>query len=125
MEKISSFKDLIAWKEGHKLAVTIYEITKAFPKEEIFGLTNQIRRAAVSVTSNIAEGFSRNSSKEKIQFYSIALGSLSEVQSQILIAKDIGYLAGERYDSISQLTITVSKLLNGLARSAQSHPHNT
>ncbi|OGH68807.1 MAG: hypothetical protein A2754_03415 [Candidatus Magasanikbacteria bacterium RIFCSPHIGHO2_01_FULL_47_8] len=125
MEKISSFKDLIAWKEGHKLAVTIYEITKAFPKEEIFGLTNQIRRAAVSVTSNIAEGFSRNSSKEKIQFYSIALGSLSEVQSQILIAKDIGYFAGERYDSISQLTITVSKLLNGLARSAQSHPHNT
>src|SRR3990167_3274875 len=105
MEKISSFKDLIAWKEGHKLAVTIYEITKAFPKEEIFGLTNQIRRAAVLVTSNIAEGFSRNSSKEKIQFYSIALGSLSEVQSQILIAKDIGYLAGERYDSISQLTI--------------------
>src|SRR3989338_3295219 len=123
--RIKSFTDLSVWKEGHKLVLMIYKATQTFPPEEIFGLTNQIRRAAVSFTSNIAEGFSRNSSKEKIQFYSIALGSLSEVQSQILIAKDIGYFAGERYDSISQLTITVSKLLNGLARSAQSHPHNT
>jgi four helix bundle protein len=71
--KIRFFIDLYAWKEAHKLVLLIYNITKEFPKEELFGLSNQIRRAVVSVTSNIAEGFSRNSYKEKSQFYSMAL----------------------------------------------------
>lgn len=76
--KIKSFTDLNVWKEGHKLVLQVYKLTKEFPKEELFGLTNQIRRAAVSITSNIAEGFSRHSYKEKLQFYSTALGSLTE-----------------------------------------------
>jgi len=87
--KIKSFMDLDAWKEGHRLVLEIYQITKKFPREELFGLTNQLRRAAVSFTSNIAEGFSRNSYKEKLQFYSMALGSLTEIQNQLLISRDI------------------------------------
>lgn len=76
--KIKSFTDLNAHKEAHKLVLLIYEITKGFPKEERFCLIDQIRRAAVSIVSNIAEGFSRNTTKDKCQFYSLALGSLSE-----------------------------------------------
>ena len=70
---IRSFTDLEAWKEGHKLVLLFYNITKKFPSSEKFGLANQIRRAAVSITSNIAEGFSRNGTREKVQFYYIAL----------------------------------------------------
>lgn len=73
-EKIKSFTQLIVWQESHQLVLLIYEITKLFPKDELFGLISQMRRSAVSITSNIAEGFSRQSFKEKVQFYSIALG---------------------------------------------------
>ena len=76
MNKIKSFTDLTAWKEGHKLVLLIYKLTKKFPKEESYGLTDQIRRCSVSITSNIAEGFSRKSQKEKLQFYHMSLGSL-------------------------------------------------
>jgi four helix bundle protein len=85
-EKIYSFTDLKAWKQGHELVLFVYEITKHFPQNEVFGLTSQMRRAVVSITSNIAEGFSRISNKEKAQFYSIALGSLTEIQNQSYIA---------------------------------------
>lgn len=100
-QKIKSFTDLDAWKEGHKLVLDIYKITKDFPKEEQFGLTIQLRRAGVSFTSNIAEGFSRNSYKEKLQFYSTALGSLTEIQNQLLVAKDIGYITRENFNKIA------------------------
>ena len=91
-KKIKSFTDLETWKEGHKLVLIIYKIAKSFPDEERFSLTNQLQRAMVSVTSNIAEGFSRNGKKEKVQFYYMALGSLTEVQNQLLIAKDLSYI---------------------------------
>src|SRR3989339_2007656 len=99
-EKIIFFTDLNAWKEGHKLAVKIYEITKNFPKEELYGITSQMRRCAVSITSNIAEGFSRQTSKEKVQFYSIARGSLTELQNQLIISKDIGYIKEDVFQKI-------------------------
>ena len=91
-KKIKSFTDLETWKEGHKLVLIIYKITKSFPDEERFSLTNQLQRAMVSVTSNIAEGFSRNGKKEKVQFDYMVLGSLTEVQNQLLIAKDLSYI---------------------------------
>ncbi|MDP3958015.1 MAG: four helix bundle protein, partial [bacterium] len=84
MGKITSFTDLIAWQEANRFAVFIYSLSKGFPKEEKFSLTDQLRRAAVSVSSNIAEGFARNSRKDKLQFYTIAKGSLFEVHSQSL-----------------------------------------
>ena len=115
--KIKTFTDLHTWQEGHKLVLLIYEITKNFPREELFSLTSQMRRAAVSVTSNIAEGFSRNTLKDKRQFYVMAQGSLTELQNQLIIAKDIGYLNKEKFNEIAQQTITVHKLITGLRKS--------
>lgn len=119
--KIQSFTDLNTWKEGHRLVLMIYEITRSFPKEELFGLVNQLRRAGVSVTSNIAEGFSRQSYKEKTQFYSVSLGSVTEVQDQILVARDIKYLDESQFQKIAQQTILVHKLINGLIKGSKSH----
>jgi four helix bundle protein len=118
--KIQSFTDLYAWQETHSLVLAIYELTKKFPKEEQFGLTNQIRRAVVSVTSNIAEGFSRSSYKEKSQLYSMALGSLTEVQNQLLIAKDIPYITKDEFNLLAEKSITTSKLLNGLIKKSKT-----
>lgn len=115
-KKIKSFTDLNAYKEAHKLVLLIYKITKEFPKEERFCLIDQIRRAAVSVVSNIAEGFSRNTIKDKCQFYSLALSSLSEVQSQFLTARDLGYLNQQTFNQITQQLIIVRKLTSGLKR---------
>jgi four helix bundle protein len=114
---IQSFTGLEAWKEGHKLALTVYQITENFPDKERFGLISQLRRAAVSVTSNIAEGFNRGDVKDKIRFYLFSRGSLAEIQNQLLIAKDIGFLKKEEFENIAQKTILVHKLLNGLIKS--------
>jgi len=119
-EKIRTFTDLYAWQEAHKLVLMIYKITKEFPKEELFGLVSQIRRAVVSITSNIAEGFSRQSYKEKIQFYSIAQGSNTEVQNQLLIAKDIDYISEDNFNKIAEQSVTVHKLLNGLIKKSKN-----
>lgn len=116
--RIQSFTDLITWQKGHELVLVIYRTTEEFPSKEIFGITNQMRRAAVSITSNIAEGFSRRSNKEKTQFYYMALGSLTELQNQLVIARDIKYLDIGNFDKISKQTITVSKLINGLIKSS-------
>lgn len=117
--KIQSFTDLNSWKYAHQLVLEIYKITKTFPKEEQYSLVDQIRRAAISIVSNIAEGFSRQSYKEKVQFYSMAKGSLTEVQSQLLISRDLGYINNQIFDSLNELTITVHKLLTGLIISSK------
>lgn len=118
--KIKRFTDLNTRREAHKLVIEIYRVTRQFPKEEQFGLTTQLRRAAVSITSNIAEGFSRNSYKEKLQFYAMALGSLTEVQNQLLIARDIGYLSKEDFLILAELSVTINKLANGLIKKTKS-----
>ena len=123
--KIQSFTDLDAWKEGHKLVLEVYDVTTQFPREEQFGLSNQLRRAAVSITSNIAEGFSRNSYKEKVQFYTTALGSITEIQNQLLIAKDVGYLTADVYSRISDQAIRVHKITNGLIKHSRTIIHNS
>ncbi len=123
--KIKSFTDLLGWQQGHKLVLKIYKISKNWPCEEQFALTSQIRRAVVSITSNIAEGFSRFSWKDKVHFYSIALGSLTEVQNQLLIAKDLEYLNKEVFNILAEQTVVVSKLVNGLIKSLRVSNPNT
>ena len=118
-KRIESFTDLNAWKEAHQLVLMIYKVTKDFPKEEMFGLTSQIRRAVISITSNIAEGFSRQTYKEKIQFYSIARSSLTEVQSQLLVARDIDYINKQDFNNIADQSVVAHKLLNGLIKSSK------
>ncbi len=121
-DRIKSFTGLYAWQEGHKLVLVIYKETAKFPKEEKYSLTDQIRRAAISVTSNIAEGFSRYGKSEKKQFYRMALGSLTELQNQLLIARDINYLTKDKFDELAGKTIIASKLINGLIKSVSLKP---
>ena len=108
-----------AWRVAHRLVLMIYEATSNFPDEERFGLTNQIRRAVISVTSNIAEGFSRKTAKEKRKFYNIAQGSLIELQNQLIASRDIGYLPKLQFAKIADQTIIAHKLICGLTRSAK------
>lgn len=116
MAAAKTFKDLLVWQEAYKLSIAIYESTKQFPKDEIYGLTSQIRRASVSVCSNIAEGFGRAGMKEKDQFYAMANGSLTEVENQLLISKGIGYLSEEKFSQLDGQCQLTHKLLNGLQR---------
>jgi len=116
-QKIKSFTELIAWQKGHELVLAIYKITGEFPTKETFSLVDQMRRAAISITSNIAEGFSRQGLKEKIQFYYMSLGSLTELQNQLLIARDVGYLSKEKFQDLAQRTVEVGKVVNGLIKS--------
>lgn len=122
---IKTFTSLNAWKSGHELVLMVYRMTKLFPKEELFALISQMRRCAVSITSNIAEGFSRYSWKEKVQFYTTALGSVTELQNQLLIARDVGYLNKKTFDETAQQSITVNKLLNGLIKKSRSFVHDS
>jgi len=117
---IKSFTKLIAWQKAHKLVLLIYQLSEKFPQKEIFGLTQQIKRAAVSITSNIAEGFCRISKKEKIKFYYISLGSTSEIQNQLLIGFDLKYINKKELNKTAGLSIEVSKLINSLIKTTKS-----
>lgn len=111
---IKEFTDLMAWQEGHKLVIRVYKTTEVFPMKETYSLIDQMRRAATSITSNIAEGFRRQSYKEKVQFYYLSQGSLTELKNQLLIAKDVGYLKKEQFDEIYAQVQTTHRLLQGL-----------
>lgn len=115
-ERITSFTQLTTWKEAHKLVLLVYKVSKNFPEKENFALTSQMTRAAISITSNIAEGFTRSSQKEKKQFYYTAKASLTELQNQLIIARDVGYISQRTFEEIADQTITVTKLLNGLIK---------
>ncbi len=117
--KIKSFTDLFVWQEGHKLVLMIYTLTSKFPAKEIYSLIDQMRRAAVSITSNVAEGFGRQTYKEKIQFYYLAQGSLIELKNQTMIAKDVGYMGEIDFLKISDQANTVHKLLQGLLKKSK------
>jgi len=109
---------LDVWKKSMDLATKIYKITKLFPKEEMYGLTSQIRRSGVSISANIAEGAARNSRKEFIQFLYISLGSLAELETELLIAKSIGYL---KNDNIFEEIKIIRKMLSGLINSVRQN----
>ena len=122
--KIHMFKDLDAWKQAHRLVLLIYKATSIFPKFELYSLADQMRRAAVSISSNIAEGFSRNTKNEKIRFYNISHGSL--------IALDLGYIDNNRFNEIENQIIFVQKVnlrVNKIVKNQVIHTayliHNT
>lgn len=118
--KIQSFTDLNVWKEGHKLVLMIYKITKSFPKTETYSLIDQMRRASASITSNIAEGFSRQTYKEKLQFYYMAQGSLSELKNFLLIAKDVDYLEKESFSQLLSQANLTHQILQGFIQKTKT-----
>ena len=124
---IKNFTYLNAWKEGPVLVIRIYNITRTFPTTEQFGLSSQLRRAAVSITSNIAEGFSRSSYADKAHFFTMAQGSLTEVQNQLLVSRDVGYLSFENFELLSEQSVITHKLLTGLLKSTKQRTksHNS
>ena len=114
---LKSFRDLQVWQEAHQLVLVVYRETKPFPREEIYGLVSQMRRAAVSVPANIAEGFKRMGIPEKIRFYNIAEASLEELKYFVILSTDLGYLANGQ--TILERAETVSKMLYGLIQSTK------
>ena len=115
---IQRFTDLQAWQAAHQLVLLVYKITRQYPREEQFGLVNQSRRAVVSITSNIAEGFGRSTRKDKVNFYMMARTSLTELRNQMIIARDLKYFEPNAYEQFSVSAETVAKLISGLERSA-------
>lgn len=115
----ANFEDLEAWQFAINLAVFVYELTKQFPKEEQFALTNQMRRSASSISANLAEGYGRHGHKEKLQFYRIANGSLLEVKSFCYLANRLGYISAEELSAGLHHFLPTQKLINALIRSVR------
>jgi four helix bundle protein len=115
--KTYSFEKLNVWQKSKKLAVTIYKITRDFPKEEILGLTSQMRRCSISISSNIAEGTGRHSAKDKARFTEIAYGSALELLNQIIISKDIEFMSYENYTLLRMEVDEISLMLDALHKS--------
>jgi len=115
---VNRFEDLTVWQKAHKLVLTVYEITKHFPAEEKFGLVIQMRRAAFSIPANIAEGFNKRGKRDKINFYNIAQGSLSELKYYLLLARDLKYI--DDIGANETLVEEIGRMLNGLITKIQS-----
>ena len=116
---LKNYKDLLVWQKGYQLCLNIYKETRTFPKDEQYILVPQIRRAAVSIPSNAAEGYGRKTTKEYIQFLYIAYGSLCELETQILLSSDLGYLGEDRYRLIQGAIEEVERMLKALIRSLE------
>ena len=110
------FKELLAWQKGYELALEIYKTTNHFPKEEKYGMISQIRRAAISVSANVAEGYEKQYKKEYVRFLYISKGSLGEVQTYLMLAKDLGYIQNEAFNKLFDLSKDVARLLRGLIK---------
>lgn len=113
----AKFSELLFWQKAHKFTLLTYQITKKFPSEELYGLTSQFRRAAVSIAANIAEGYTRTGTKDKLQFFNISLSSLEECRYYVILSKDLGY--GEE-DSMIDLLDEIGRLLNAYCRTIKS-----
>jgi len=116
MGDIKDYKDLLIWQKGIQIVKAVYLGFEGFPKDEIFGLQNQMKRAAVSIPSNIAEGWGRSSTQNYIQFLRIARGSLMELETQLIIAKELNYISETNFNNISGLITEESKMLNAFIK---------
>ncbi|MBN8694740.1 MAG: four helix bundle protein [Bacteroidetes bacterium] len=111
--KNKTFKELIVWQKSHKLVLEIYRTTKSYPKEEVYALTSQIRRASVSIAANISEGYKKKTKASKLNFLNISEGSLEEVKYYILLSKDLEYITEKEYDNLENMCNEVGRLING------------
>jgi four helix bundle protein len=118
--RIESFEQLTVWQEAQTLAVTIYKTTNHFPKDELFALTNQLRRAASSISANIAEGFGRETPKDKLHYYTMAYGSLLEVKNFIYLSHRLDYIDEPQLNDVLPQIVSCQKLINASKRSLKS-----
>lgn len=116
MSEVKDYKDLLIWQKGIQIVKLVYTSLQDFPKDEIFGLQNQMKRSAVSIPSNIAEGWGRSSTQSYIQFVRIARGSLLELETQLIIAKELNFISDEKYNAIAGLITEESKMLNAFLK---------
>jgi four helix bundle protein len=114
---VKDYRELMVWQKAMDLVENIYRTTGEFPREEIYGLTSQIRRAAVSIPSNIAEGNGRNTTRDYVHFLGMAYGSVKEVETQVLIAERLRYIDSSHSNGLVQMTTKIARLLSGLAKS--------
>lgn len=117
---MNNYRELIVWQKSMKLVTDIYHITSKFPVSEQFGLTSQIRRSAISIPSNIAEGFGRNTKNEFIRFLKISLGSLFELQTQLEISNNLNFLSPHLFEELEKNTIEIEKMLKALIKSLKN-----
>ncbi len=117
---MGDYKKLAVWEKSHQFALDVYRATAAFPKDELYGLTSQIRRASVSIASNIVEGSGRGGDGELIRFLRIAAGSAHEVEYQLLLAHDLGFLSKEIYQQLENESIQIKRMLSGLIQTLET-----
>lgn len=117
MSQVRSYRDLLVWQKGMQLVTRVYAVAKAFPRDEVYGLTSQLRRCAVSIPSNIAEGHSRSTRKDFLRFQEISLGSLFELQTQLEIARNLSYLDPDEYQGLENQSREVERMLTSFMRS--------
>jgi four helix bundle protein len=118
---MKDFRKLLVWEKAHKLALDIYGTTSLFPREELYGLTSQIRRACVSIPANIAEGCGRDSEGELLRFMRIAMGSSSELEYELILAHDLGYVPDEKFNKIQGDLVQVRKMLNAFIQKLKAN----
>lgn len=118
---MGSFKELIVWQKSVSLVTEIYTATEKFPKSEIFTLSSQIRRASISIPSNISEGHSRRSPLDYIQFLKIARGSVAELETQLIISNNLGYITNEEFEDMEKKLTEIAKMLNALITSIKTN----
>ena len=119
---VKNYRDLVVWQKAMKQAVEVYQVVKKLPKEELYALSNQMRRAGVSVPSNIAEGNSRNSQKEYVQFLSVAKGSNAELQTQCILCEALGYISEAELQTILDLSDEIAIMLNTMINNLTPNP---
>jgi four helix bundle protein len=116
---LKDFKELRVWSKAHELAILVYKLTRAFPRDEVYGLTSQVRRSAASIGANIAEGYGRHSDGEMTRFLQIARGSASETEYHLLLAKDLGFLQEADFQVAEQAVVVVQRMLTALVQRVQ------
>tara|TARA_R110002073_G_scaffold133524_1_gene280939 strand:- start:2644 stop:3057 length:414 start_codon:yes stop_codon:yes gene_type:complete len=122
-KEMKTFRDLLVWQKSMSFVTEIYKVSKQFPKDENFGLTSQIRRSAVSVPSNISEGYGREGMKDYLRFLNIAMASLFELQTQLEIASNLEYIKREKFDNLYESSREIERMLSSFIRTVKSRKH--